>query len=139
MKVLIIILVIVAVAVVAGLIWMSVNRKKEQHARERADELRSEAATTAASHDEQAARAREAQAEADRVRARADLLEAQAREERTAYDQAQARQEDHLREADRIDPDVDHRAGDYEPRLDGSRPVATEHDANDPQGGRHQA
>ena len=57
----------------------------------------------------QEARAREAQAEADRVRAQADKLEAHAEAERTSYDMTRAQQEDHLREADRLDPDVGRR------------------------------
>ena len=41
------------------------------------------------------------------MRAQADKLEAHAEAERTSYDMTRAQQEDHLREADRIDPDVD--------------------------------
>ena len=96
------------------------KRKKDQVGRERASELRSEAATTAAAKQEQEARAREAEAEAERVRAQADKLEVRAQEERTSYDMTQARQEDSLREADRVDPDVDHRSTHYTPDLNGS-------------------
>ena len=39
--------------------------------------------------------------------AQADKLEAHAAAERTSYDMTRAQQEDHLREADRLDPDVD--------------------------------
>ena len=120
MKWIIIILVVLAVVLVAALILSAMKRKKDQVGRERASELRSEAADTAATKREQEARAREAEAEAERVRAQADKLEAQAEEKRTSYDMTQARQEDAVREADRVDPDVNHRSKEYAPDLNGS-------------------
>jgi FtsZ-interacting cell division protein ZipA len=120
MKIIIIVLIVLAVILAAALIWTAMRRKKDQVGRERASELRSEAANTAASKREQEARAREAEAEADRARAQADKLDARAQEERTSYDMTRARQEDAVREADRVDPDVDHRAAEYAPDLDGS-------------------
>jgi len=117
MKWIIIILVVLAVLLAAALIWTAMKRKKDQVARQRASELRSDAASTAAEKQEREARARAAQAEADRVRAEADKLEVRAQQERTSYDMTQAKQEDHLREADRLDPDVDHRDPDYTPGL----------------------
>jgi hypothetical protein len=118
MKWLVIILIVLAVILAVALIGFAVKRKKDQVARERASELRSDAATTAAATQMEEARAREAQAEADRVRAEADKLEAHAQEQRTSYDMTRAQQEDSLREADRLDPDVDHRSSDYQPELD---------------------
>jgi TolA-binding protein len=115
MKWVIIILIVLAVLLAAALIWTAMKRKKQQVARERAGELRSEAATSATAKQEQEARAREAEAEAERVRAQADKLDARAQEERTSYDQTRATQEDRLREADRLDPDVNHRDPDYRP------------------------
>ncbi len=44
-----------------------------------------------------------------------DISRARADEVRKEADMDRARQEDTLREADRIDPDVDHRADDYSP------------------------
>ena len=117
MKWVIIILIALAVVLAAALIWTAMKRKKHQVARERASELRSEAATTAAAKHEEEARAREAQAEADRARAQADKLEARAQEERTSYDMTRAAQEDRLREADRLAPDVTHRDPDYQPGI----------------------
>ena len=110
------------------------KRKKHQVARERAGELRSEAANSATAKQEQEARAREAEAEAERVRAQADKLDARAQEERTSYDQTRATQEDRLREADRLDPDVNHRDPDYQPGA-GSTPGQTpgQHTAPDQQ------
>ncbi len=120
MKWIIIILIVLAVLLAAALVWSAMKRKKDQVGRERASELRSEAATSAAAKQEQEARAREAEAEAERVRAQADKLEAQAQEQRTSYDMTQARQENAVREADRVDPDVDHRSKEYAPDLDGT-------------------
>lgn len=115
MKWVVIVLIILVVVLVAGVLWLAARRRQEQVARARADELRSDAAATAAGHAEQEARAREVQAEADRARAQADQLEAQASQEQRAYDMSRAQQEDALREADRVDPEVDHTAPDYQP------------------------
>jgi FtsZ-interacting cell division protein ZipA len=135
MKVVIIILIILAVVLALALIWTAMKRKKDQAGRERASELRSEAAGTAAAKREQEARAREAEAEAERVRAQADKLEVRAEEERTSYDMTRAQQENAVREADRVDPDVDHRSSDYQPDLNGS-PVQREGQHVDRQNGR---
>jgi len=115
MKVLIIVLIILAVLLVAGLLWMAMKRKKDQRARTHAGELRSEAAETTREKELRAARAREAEAEAEKARAQAEQAQVKARDERVAADQTQAQQEHHLREADRIDPDVDHKSKDYQP------------------------
>jgi hypothetical protein len=110
------------------------KRKKNEVARQRAGELRSEAATSAVAKQEQEARAREAAAEAERARAQADKLDARAQAERTSYDQTRAVQEDRLREADRLDPDVDHRDPDYQP---GAGSVPGEHTDGQHTEGQH--
>jgi FtsZ-interacting cell division protein ZipA len=120
MKWLVIILIVLAVILAIALIATAIKRKREQVGRERASELRSDAAATAATTQVQEARAREAQAEAAKVRAQADELEAHAQEQRTSYDMTRAQQEDSLREADRVDPDVDHRSSEYQPDLNGT-------------------
>lgn len=120
MKLVIIILVILAVVIAAVLIATAMKRKKAQVGRQRASELRSEAAQTALGKQEQEARAREAEAEAARARAQADRLDAQAGQERTSFEMTRAQQEESVREADRLDPDVDHTAPDYQPNLDGT-------------------
>ncbi len=131
MKWLVIILIVLAVILALALIASALRRKKDQAGRERASELRSEAAATAASTQVQEARAREAKAEADRARAQADRLEAHAAEQRTSYDMTRAHQEDRVREADRLDPDVDHHATEYQPDLNGApveRTARVEHE-----------
>jgi FtsZ-interacting cell division protein ZipA len=102
----IVVLIVLAVLLLAALAWSATQRKKDQVGRARADELRSEAAQVAADHPVQEARTREAEAQADQARARADQLEARAHEERVGFDQSRAEHEDRLREADRVDPDV---------------------------------
>ncbi len=119
METVIIIVVILAVLLALALIAIAMKRKKEKVGRQRASELRSDAALTAAEKTEQEARAREAEAEAARARAQADKLDARADKERTSYDMTRAKQEDAVREADRLDPDVDHRSKDYQPDLNG--------------------
>ena len=116
MKWIIAILVVVAVLLLLGLIWTSMKRKRDQVGRERAGELRSEAAGTVLDQHEQEARARQTHAEAQRAKAEADQLEVQAAKEQTAYDQTRAQREDAVREADRLDPDVNHRSDDYAAR-----------------------
>ena len=134
MKWVIIILIVLAVLLAAALIYTAMKRKKNEVARQRAGELRSEAATSAVAKQEQEARAREAAAEAERARAQADKLDARAQAERTSYDQTRAVQEDRLREADRLDPDVDHRDPNYQP---GAGSVAGQHAEGQHTEGQH--
>ena len=134
MKWVIIILIVLAVLLAAALIYTAMKRKKNEVARQRAGELRSEAATSATAKQEQEARAREAEAEAERVRAQADKLDARAQSERTSYDQTRATQEDRLREADRLDPDVNHRDPNYTPGADAT---PGEHTSGEHTSGEH--
>ena len=120
MKWLIIAVVVIVVLLLAAVLLRSTQRRKQEVARERAGEIRSEVRTSATEHREQEALAREREAEAERAQAQADRLEAQAQQERTAVDQTRAQHEDRLREADRLDPDVDHRSDDYSPTTPGT-------------------
>ena len=117
MKWVIIVVIVLAVLLLAGLIAASTKRKKQEVARERAGEIRHEATVSDTTRREQEAQARATAAEAERARAEADQLEARAQQDRTAYDQTLAHQEDRIREADRLDPDVDHRDPGYSPGL----------------------
>ena len=58
--------------------------------------------------------AQEAEARAQQARAQAERAEAEAHEARTVHQVEEAEHEDRIREADRIDPQVDHKADDYE-------------------------
>jgi len=125
-----IILLVVAVVVVlliVGLVAMMSSRRKAaeaEHNRTRAHEIRHEAAGTTAVRDSDL-EAREAQIEADRSRLEAEQAEARAAQAQEGVQVEDARREDQLREADRIDPDVDQRSDDYAPGTAGA-PVAEE-------------
>lgn len=118
MKWLVIVLIVLAVLLLVGLVWSMARRKQDQQRRTRADELRTEAAGSAQEHRDEEAKARAAEAEAARVRAEADQLEHRAQDQRSTSEVTRARHEDRIREADRLDPDVDHSADDYAPELD---------------------
>lgn len=113
----IIVAVVVGLLVIGLLGWLlkkQKDRSVEQH-RSEAQELRHDAhARTGAIH-EADVRARETEAEADRARLEAERAERRASEAGQARAQEQAAYEDRIREADRLDPDVDHRADDYDP------------------------
>ena len=64
-----------------------------------------------------AVQAQEAEARAQQARAQAERAEAEAHEARTVHQVEEAEHEDRIREADRIDPQVDHKADDYSPRT----------------------
>ncbi len=58
--------------------------------------------------------AKEAEARAERLRLEAEQAQDSAAQARQGYDVEQARVEDRVREADRLDPDVDHRSRTYD-------------------------
>ena len=58
--------------------------------------------------------AKEAEARAERLRLEAERAQDSAAQARQGYDVEQARVEDRIREADRLDPDVDHRTRTYD-------------------------
>lgn len=113
------IVVVVAVLVVVGVLAMMASRRKAaaQAERDRAQarEIRSEAATTSTAVRDSDMRAREVQLEADRARLEAERAERRAAEAQQGARVEEALHEDKLREADRVDPDVDHRSEDYSP------------------------
>jgi len=122
-----VIVIVVVVVIAAALVSMARKRRTEKR-QERAEQLREEAGTHAAALPE-------SQREAEELRAKADLAksEAQRAEERAANAEQghrveQASYEDKLREADRLDPAVDHKSGDYQPDVwndEGSESTAT--------------
>lgn len=123
-----IIWIIVAVVVVLALVglfgWLANKRRAEAH-RTQAGELRHEAAARAGGMQDADLDAREARADADQARLAADRAEERASEKQRAVEQEQAAVEGRVREADRLDPDVDHKADDYSPTTpeDPGRPV----------------
>lgn len=132
--VILLVVAVVVVLLIVGLVTMMSSRRKAaetEHNRTRAEEIRHEATGTTAVRDSDL-EAREAQIEADRSRLEAEQAEARAAQAQQGVQVEDARREDKLREADRLDPDVDHRSDDYAPGTTGA-PVAEEPAANDGQ------
>lgn len=111
-----IVVIAVAVLILIGLI-VSVRKKNHDANRARADQLREQADIQAAGLPDTRARADQAEAQADHARLEAERAEERAAAARTEAAQEQATQEDRIRAADRLDPDVDHRAEDYSPEV----------------------
>lgn len=108
---------VVVLLVLLGLaVWIARKKQQTEHRRQ-AQELRQGAQATAGSGGMQQSEleAREAKLEAERARVEADRAETRAAEVEKGHLQERARQEDQVREADRLDPDVDHRSPDYRP------------------------
>jgi hypothetical protein len=107
--------IVVALIVIAAVVALSKRaaiRKEEKH-RERAGELREQAAATQetirrhqAELDATEARAREMRAEADRKRAEAARIEADLTDRRSTVNEHVQRRGEVLAEADEMDPDV---------------------------------
>jgi FtsZ-interacting cell division protein ZipA len=110
----IIVLAVVIIALI-GLVGYVMNKKKMEQNRARAESLRSEAGSAATVIPEAQVRAREAEARAERARLDAQKAEEDAARANQTLSAEQAQYEDRVREADRLDPAVDHRASDYHP------------------------
>ena len=118
--ILLIVAVIIVIAIIAFVTMNASRRKNEQRLeadRARAQDLRSDATAQGAAVHDSDLEAREAALEADRARLEAEKAQARAAEAQQGVQVEEARQEDRLREADRIDPDVDTRTDDYDPSL----------------------
>jgi hypothetical protein len=111
-----IIVAVVVVLLVLALLASVLGKRRKEQARLRAEELRREAVGRAPVVQDAQLQAQQAEAEAQRKRAEAERAEAEAAEARQGADVEHARHEDQIRTADRIDPDVDHKADDYAPR-----------------------
>lgn len=113
----VVVIVVILVLLAALAAWWASRRSKARR-RHEAAEVRAHAAA----HHEGIRSSSEdlavAQSRADIARAEAERAEREAMEARRELDMERALQEDRVREADALDPDVDHRAGDYEPTLD---------------------
>ena len=112
--VLIIVIAIIVIGLIGLAVWMS-GKKKREHRRAEAERIRQEAAAHAGGLEESQVQAREAEARAEQARLQAQRAEEEAARAHQGVSQEQALHEDKLREADRLDPNVDHRAEDYHP------------------------
>lgn len=119
----IIVIVVVAIALVA-LAANVVRRRSVGHRRGRAESIRTDASARLGDVRQSRHDAERAEAEAQRLRAEAEAAEANAAEARRGAAQEQAAYEDRLREADRLDPDVDHTSVDYSGDPPPTRPNA---------------
>lgn len=120
---------VVVLLVLLGLaVWIARKKQQTEH-RHQAQELRQGAQATVGSGGMQQSEleAREARLEAERARVEAERADVRAAEVEQGHLQEQARYEDQVREADRLDPDVDHRSPDYRPDA-----PATGTDTTDP-------
>jgi FtsZ-interacting cell division protein ZipA len=120
------VIVIVVIVVIAAALFAMIGKRRSVQKRERAEELRQEATTQASGLSESQRQAEELRAKADLARAEAQRAEHQAANAEQGHRVEQASYEDKLREADRLDPEVDHKAGDYQPEAwNDQRPQTT--------------
>lgn len=111
-----IIVAIVVALLLLGLAAVLMRRKKERR-QAQATELRQDAVARTPRLDEADVQAHEARAEAERARLEAERAQAKAQEAEEARTVEAAEYEDRLREADRLDPGVDTKSGDYDPDV----------------------
>lgn len=112
-------IVILVIGLALAIPW--IRRQNRESNVARAEQLRSQAASSAQTVIPPAvARAEEAEATAEEARAAAEQAEAEALQARVAASQAEAAHEDRIRAADRLDPRVDHKADDYAPQVGGT-------------------
>jgi FtsZ-interacting cell division protein ZipA len=115
------IVIAVIVLVVLVVAFVVIQRKNREANIERADQLRTKAATEAQATIAPAQdRAVTAEAEAAEARAIAEKAEAEAEAARLEAQQVEASHEAQVRAADRLDPRVDHKADDYSPQVAGT-------------------
>jgi FtsZ-interacting cell division protein ZipA len=113
-----IIVIVIAVVVLGGAAFLA-QRKKRESGIARAEAVRAQAAGQAQSSLPDA-QDRAAEAEAAEARAAAERAEAEARAAQVEAAQVEAEHEAQVRDADRIDPRVDHKSDDYEPQVAGT-------------------
>ena len=110
-----VIVVAVVVLLLIAVVAVALASRRKTHRRHQAAEVRAEAGTHADSIRSSQEELAVAESRADIARTEAERAEREAAEARRGFDQDRALQEDRLREADALDPDVDHRADGYDP------------------------
>jgi FtsZ-interacting cell division protein ZipA len=129
----IVIIAIVVVAVIVGAVLV-LNKRNRAHKHHQAETLREEAVTKTPAIQESELHAQEAEARAERTRLQAERAEHEAAAARQGVDVEQAEYEDRIRQADRVDPAVDHSAPDYTPDT---TPAEQATETRPEAGGRH--
>ena len=117
----VVIVVVVIVAVAVPLARKLSNDRK----RTRAEELRRHASAQSSELTESQRQAEERRAEADLARAEAERAEERAQAAQQGHQVEEATHEDTLREADRVDPDVDHQSEGNQPGAASDTPAHT--------------
>jgi hypothetical protein len=112
-----IVVAVVVALLILGLLAALMSKKKTEHRKAEAAELRRDAHARTPDLDEADVRARAAQVEADQARLDAQRAEARATEAEQTRAAEQAGYEDRIREADRLDPAVDSDAPGYAPNT----------------------
>ena len=107
-----IVVAVIVVLAIAALVAAAMRKKRAEQQRTQAQQLRQEAVSNVDSIDHSSLEAKEAELRAERARLEAEQAERQAQEAQRAVDMERATYEDRIREADRLDPDVDHRTTD---------------------------
>lgn len=105
-----IVVVVIIVAIIAAVLG---NKKRNELHRNRAGELREQAAAQATGVQQREAEARETEARAEQARAEADRLRAEAQDKSGTASEYRDQQAEKLREADKLDPDVNVKSDDY--------------------------
>jgi outer membrane murein-binding lipoprotein Lpp len=111
------VIVIVVVVVIAAAVARLAGRRRNEQRRVRAEQLRDEASTHAAGLAESERQAEELRAKAELARSEAARAEERAANAEQGHRVEQAGYEDKLREADRLDPEVDVKSSEYEPDV----------------------
>ena len=109
------IILIVIVVLVLAIVGFAVSRGRQHQARNTAQERRAEADRRREAEKHSESQAHQAELEAERARVEAEQARAKAEEAQQAHLQEAAQREDQIRQADAIDPDVDHTSEGYEP------------------------
>jgi FtsZ-interacting cell division protein ZipA len=116
-----VIVIIVVVLVVVAAAAFLVNKRNKDAKIAQAEELRGQAASRAQSTIAPAQQeAAEAERKAEEARLQAERAQAEAQEAQVAAQQVEAEHEAQVRDADRLDPRVDHKADDYAPQVGGT-------------------
>jgi FtsZ-interacting cell division protein ZipA len=127
-----IVVVVLLALVVVGLLARAAGKKRTEQHRGQANVLRSEAAAHASTVQDSQLRAQEAEADAERKRVQAERAAAEAARAKQGAQVEQAGHEDRIREADRIDPDVNHQSDDYQPQAGVNPAGQSDHPPVDP-------
>ena len=108
-----IVVAVIVLLAIAALVAAMMRKKQAEQRRVHAQHLRHEAVSNVGNIQQTEVEAKEAEVRAERLRLEAERAEAHATEAQRAVDMERATYEDRIREADQLDPDVDHRSNQH--------------------------